>query len=253
LPSIESLSLIAASPFIGSFLGVAIDRLPAGRPIVMGRSRCDACGHVLSARDLVPVLSWVAAKGRCRHCSHGIGWFPLAIEIAAVAVALWSVAVPPGWLALAGAGLGWTLLALAWIDARNLLLPDVLTLSLAATGLVVAGLIHPALIIDHLIGAAAGFAAFAGIAALYRRMRRRDGLGLGDAKLLGALGAWTGWQGLPTVVLYAAAAALLGALARSLVRPGRHTRLRARLRLPFGPFLCLAGWLVWLYGPLSLG
>lgn len=98
-----------------------------------------------------------------------------------------------------------------------------------------------------------GFAVFAFIAKLYRRIRGRDGLGLGDAKLLGALGAWVGWQGLPTVVLYAAGAGLLWALARSLVRPGRFKPLDPKQRLPFGPFLCLAGWLVWLYGPLTPG
>jgi leader peptidase (prepilin peptidase)/N-methyltransferase len=103
--------------------------------------------------------------------------------------------------------------------------------------------------VDHLIGAAAGFAVFAGIAAIYRRLRGREGLGLGDAKLLAALGAWVGWQGLPTIVLYAALAGLLWAIAGAL----RGAPLHARHRIPFGPFLSLAGWLVWLYGPLTLG
>ena len=136
MPVIEPLLLVVASPFLGSFLGVVIKRAPAERPIAMARSHCDSCSRVLSARDLVPVLSWLATKGRCRHCGQAIGWFPLVIEAAAIAVALWSVAVLPGWLALAGAGLGWTLLALAWIDARSFLLPDMLTLPLAVGGLV---------------------------------------------------------------------------------------------------------------------
>jgi leader peptidase (prepilin peptidase)/N-methyltransferase len=246
---LESLLLIGASPFIGSFLGVVIERQPAGRPIALARSRCDRCGHALGGRDLIPVLSWLAAGGSCRHCGQAIGWFPLAVELAAIAVALWSVAVLPGWLAVAGAGLGWTLLALAWIDARHFLLPDALTLPLGLAGIAVAGVIDPARAMDHLIGAAAGFAVFAGIAAIYRRWRGRDGLGLGDAKLLAALGAWVGWQGLPTVVLYAALAGLLWAFARAV----RGAPLHARHRVPFGPFLGLAGWLVWLYGPLTPG
>ncbi len=260
MPQFQSVLLIAVSPFIGSFLGVAIERWPAGRPILRGRSRCNSCGRTLSPRDLVPLLSWLALKGRCRHCGAAIGGFPLAVELAAVLVALWALAVLPGWLALAGAGLGWTLLALAWIDARALLLPDALTLPLAVAGLAVAWAIDPAIVVDHLIGVVVGFAAFAAVAALYRRLRGRDGLGLGDAKLLGALGAWVGWPGLPTIVLYAAGAGLLWALARPRVRSGagsggngRAIRLDPARRLPFGPFLCLAGWLVWLYGPLVLG
>ena len=155
MPQFQSVLLIAVSPFIGSFLGLVIERLP----VVLGRSRCKACGHVLPARDLVPVVSWLALRGRCRHCRGAIGWFAPAIELAAVMVALWSVAVLPGWFALAGAGLGWTLLVLAWIDARSFLLPDALTLPLAAGGLLVAWAIEPTLLPDHLIGAAAGFAA----------------------------------------------------------------------------------------------
>lgn len=164
-------------------------------------------------RDLVPVLNWLALRGRCRHCGRPIGWGLLAIEIAAVAVALRAAAVLPGWLAFAGAGFGWTLL----------------TLPLATAGLLLAWGIDPWLIVDHQIGAAAGFAAFAVIAALYRLIRRRDGLG--DARLLAALGAWVSWQGLPTIVLYAAGTPLARVLLRSL----RGTPPSAKQRLPFGP------------------
>lgn len=260
LPLVAAAVLLILSPFVGSFLGVLIDRLPARRPIVIGRSRCDSCGQTLSAIDLVPVLSWLALKGRCRHCARAIDWDLLAVEIAAIAMGLWAVIVLPGWLAFAGACLGWTLLALAAIDARTCLLPDQLTLPLALGGLAVSWVIDPALVIDHLIGVAVGFAAFATVAALYRAWRGRDGLGVGDAKMLGALGAWVGWQGLPTVVLYASGTALLWALAWALVQllacphgGGYKTRLDPAQRLPFGPFLGLAGWLVWLYGPLSFG
>lgn len=246
---VELFFLITASPFVGSFLGVVIERLPAGRRVAFDRSRCVHCGHALGVRDLVPILSWIAGHGRCRHCGEPIGWFPLAVELAALAVALWAVAVLPGWLALAGAGMGWTLLSLSCIDARRFLLPDVLTLPLALGGLVVAGLVEPSLVVHHAAGAAIGYAVFAGIATIYRGLRGHDGLGLGDAKLLAALGAWVGWEGLPTVVLYAALGALLWVLFRSL----RGTTWRPRQRLPFGPFLCLAGWLTWLYGPLVVG
>ncbi len=245
-PPVVSLLLLLAAPFVGSFLGVLIKRLPAGRPVALGRSACDHCRRTLGWRDLIPVVSWVSTRGRCRHCRQLIGPFYPAVELAALAVALWALLVLPGWIAWAGAALGWALLTLAWIDQEHFLLPDVITLPLAVAGLAVAWFIDPASILDHVIGAVTGFAFFTAIAWFYRNWRRRDGLGGGDAKLLGALGAWVGWQGLPTVVLYAA----VSGLALALILTARGRRVELGHRLPFGPHLCLGGWLVWLYGPL---
>jgi leader peptidase (prepilin peptidase) / N-methyltransferase len=245
-PAVSSVILLLAAPFIGSFLGVLIKRLPAGRPVALARSACDHCRRALGWRDLIPVISWVLTQGRCRHCRQRIGLFYPAVELAAVGIALWALLVLPGWIAWAGAALGWTLLTLAWIDQEHFLLPDVITVPLAVAGLAIAWLIDPTTILDHVIGAAAGFVLFSVMAWLYRALRHRDGLGGGDAKLLGALGTWVGWQGLPTIVLYAAVSGL--ALALILAARGRHIELGHRL--PFGPHLCLGGWLVWLYGPL---
>ena len=238
--------LLVAAPFVGSFLGVLIRRLPAGKPTLIARSVCDHCQRTLGFRDLLPIVSWVSARGRCRYCKAAIGLFYPAVELAAFAVALWAVLVLPDWIAWAGAAFGWGLLTLAWIDQEHFFLPDVVTLPLGLVGLAVAWLIDPGTFFNHLIGAAVGFALFAGLARLYHRLRRREGLGEGDAKLLGTLGAWVAWQGLPTVILYAAVSGLV--LALLLMVRGRHLELG--LRLPFGPHLCLGGWLVWLYGPL---
>jgi leader peptidase (prepilin peptidase)/N-methyltransferase len=153
-----------------------------------------------------------------------------------------------GWLLWASLALGWTLLALAAIDLRHYLLPDTLTLPLLALGLAVAWLIEPARLGAHALGAAAGFVGFAVIAWLYQRLREREGLGRGDAKLLAAGGAWLGWQALPSVVALAAAVALAVALAGAL----RGGKLGPTTRIAFGPHLALAIWLVWLYGPLVL-
>jgi leader peptidase (prepilin peptidase)/N-methyltransferase len=128
------------------------------------------------------------------------------------------------------------------IDAKRLILPDLLTLPLIPAGLFLVGLQPPALT-DRLLGAVIGFTVFAAISVLYRRLRRRDGLGLGDAKLLAAAGAWVGWQGLPSVVLIAS----LGGLAWALV-----TRADGDRQVPFGPFLALGFWLVWWLGPLEV-
>jgi len=140
-------------------------------------------------------------------------------------------------------GLAMVLVIAALIDLREMVLPDWLTLPLIPLGWAMSLRGAPALS-DRLIGSAAGFAAFAGIAALYRRLRGRDGLGLGDAKLLAAAGAWVGWQDLPSVVLLGAVTALCWALA---------TRRDPSQPLPFGPFLAGAFWLVWRFGAASIG
>ncbi len=243
------LFLLIAAPFVGSFLGVVAARLPAGRSPLRGRSACPHCGQVLGARDLLPLLGWLLNRGRCRHCGQAVSWTYPAIELAALAVAVWSLAVLPGWLAWAGAGLGWILLTLAVIDARHLLLPDTLTLPLVPAGLLVAWALEPAKLPDHAIGAVAGFAAVVLIAVAYRRLAGREGIGLGDAKLFAAAGAWVSWAGLPGVLLLAAAGGLAGHVVAARLT---GTSLKDR-ELPFGPYVAGAFWLIWLYGPLSLG
>ncbi|MGH6641558.1 MAG: prepilin peptidase [Bradyrhizobium sp.] len=245
-PLLSPIVLLLVAPFIGSFLGVLIRRLPEERPVMVARSACDHCQRTLAWRDLVPVVSWIIARGRCRYCGRAIGQFYPLVELAAFGIALMSVLPLPGWIAWAGAGFGWTLLTLAWIDQEHYLLPDAITLPLIPAGLAVTWLIDPPALLDHVVGAVAGFGLFMGVAWLYRLLRRREGLGGGDAKLLGALGAWVAWQGLPTVILYAAASGL----ALTLLQAARGQRFELGHRMPFGPHLCLAGWLVWLYGPL---
>jgi leader peptidase (prepilin peptidase)/N-methyltransferase len=242
------LALILA-PFVGSFLGVVVERLPAGRTVVLGRSTCDHCGETLTARDLIPLVSYLARRGRCRCGRAALSRFHPGIELAALAVALSAALVLSGWLLWASLGLGWTLLTLAAIDWREFVLPDILTLPLILSGLALAWAIDPALLWGHALGALAGFASLALIAGVYRRVRGREGLGLGDAKLLAAAGAWLGWQGLPSVLLIAAVSALALALATAL----GGGKLAWTSRIAFGPHLALGFWLVWLYGPLVIG
>ncbi|MBS0472770.1 MAG: prepilin peptidase [Proteobacteria bacterium] len=240
---------IVTAPVFGSFLAVVAIRLSRDANPLAGRSACDACGARLSAFEMIPLLSYAVRRGRCAHCGAAIDVLHPVVEAGALAVALWAAAVTGGWIVIASCVLGWTLLTLSAIDARTGYLPDVLTLPLIAVGLVVAWLIDPAIVVEHLIGAAAGFAVFAVLGEVYRRLRGRDGLGLGDAKLLAAAGAWLGWRGLPTVVLLAA----LAGLAFVLFRRMRGEDITAADRLAFGPALALGIWLVWLYGPLVPG
>jgi leader peptidase (prepilin peptidase) / N-methyltransferase len=238
--------LIGAGLPIGSFVGLVVDRLPQGETIAKGRSRCARCDARLTVRDLVPLVSWLASGGRCRHCGLRIGWFYPAVEVAALVVAVLAVSAARGAEAWIDAGFGWWLLALGWIDWRHTILPDVLTLPLIPLGLVVAGGLERENLLNLLLGAVAGFFGLWLVARVYRRMRGREGLGLGDAKLLAGAGTWVGMSGLPSVL---AGASLGGLIAAGGMVLAGH-RLDRHSALPFGPFLSAATWLIWLFGPI---
>src|SRR5437763_3772487 len=241
--------LLLLSVFIGSFLGTVIRRLPEGRPIMMSaRSACEACGARLAPRDLVPLVSWLAARGGCSYCGVALGWFYPGVELGALAVATIAITIDGPEQAWLDCLLGWWLLALGWIDLRVWLLPDALTLPLLVLGLLVTLAFDPEDLADRAAAAAIGYLALRAIGWIYERLRGREGLGQGDAKLFAAAGAWLGTAALSQVVLLAAAAALLAAAAVGL----SGTRIRAHTALPFGPSLALAIWTLWLFGPIHL-
>ncbi len=232
---------LLCAPFIGSFVGVLVDRVPRGEDFAWGRSACRSCGHVLGVADLVPVLSYVALRGRCRHCGAPIGVMHVWVELAAVAVAASAAAGGAGGALLwESCGLGWALLALGWIDALCQRLPDFLTLPLVLAGLGEALWLEPDALLSRLLGAVLGYCGFRVLAYCYLRLRAREGLGQGDAKLLAAGGAWVGLAALPELLLVAAMAGLVFALRKGRVEPD--------IRVAFGPFLAAGIWLLWLYG-----
>jgi len=238
------------APFIGSFAALLIRRLPAGQPVVLARSQCEACGHVLGPWDLIPLVSVVMLRGHCRWCGVRISITHLAVELACLAIASWVVLIESDplvvWLDCV---LGWTLLTLAWIDWEHMLLPDALTLPLIVAGLGATLLSDPSDVTDHAAGAAAGYLAFRAIEILYRRLRGRDGLGQGDAKLMAAAGAWLGLAPLPMVVFIAAVFGL--AIAAGLRIAGQL--LHSGTAIPLGPALCAAIWITWLgFDPVLL-
>ena len=242
-PPIHIVMLLGiAGAVVGSFLGLVSLRLPKGEPVALGRSHCSGCGRALGPVDLVPLLSFLALRGRCRKCGAAIERRYPIIEAAAALVGLVSALAAPGWEALAAALLGWWLLLLAVLDVEHYWLPDQLTWPLVALGLLATALFAPPLLINHAIGAAVGFVLLWGVAAAYRRLRGRHGLGGGDAKLFAAAGAWVGWQDLPLVLLGAAVTALVAAL----ILHGRDKDFLTK-RLPFGAFLAPAIWLVYLF------
>lgn len=228
------------APFVGSFMGVLIVRLPQGRPTAMARSECSHCGVRLGAMDMVPLVSFLALRGRCRHCRGPIGPFHPAVELAALGVAAWAELAMPDqpWTACA---LGWTLLTLAWTDWTAFLLPDVLTLPLLLAGLTLTLVLTPAALTDHAVAAALAWLSFQALAFGYHRLRGIDGLGGGDAKLLAAAGAWCGLAALPFIVLASALLGLLAAL--GLAMAGES--MTSNTRIPFGPGVALAFWLAW--------
>jgi leader peptidase (prepilin peptidase)/N-methyltransferase len=169
--------------------------------------------------------------------------------VASTAIGIWGALVVPATVLLpVTAALGVCLLTLAVIDAECFRLPDVLTLPLIACGLIVAAFLPGLPLFDHVIGAAAGFVVFAALAWLFRRVRGRDALGLGDAKLAAAAGAWLGWMALPSMVLIACVLGFIWIAVRAITS-GRQSM---REHIAFGVPLAAAFWLVWLYGPLQI-
>jgi leader peptidase (prepilin peptidase)/N-methyltransferase len=172
--------------------------------------------------------------------------FAVLVVATSAAFAWGAAVVPAGWILAASLGLAWILICLSAIDAMVFRLPDALTLPLIVAGLAASFLLPGAPILDHLAGAVGGYAVLALLAFAWRRWRGEDGIGMGDAKLLAAAGAWLGWRPLPSVVVIACAVALTWIVVMALARraPLRGTRVA------FGVPLALATWIVWLHGPL---
>jgi leader peptidase (prepilin peptidase)/N-methyltransferase len=240
---------ILITPCIASYLACATDRSRAPAQSSGWRSQCANCGSKLTIGELVPVLSWCYLRGKCRSCAAAISAFYPITEALSVLVAIWAITAAAGAMLWLSIGLGCSLLLLAAIDARDQLLPDIITLPLLGLGLLSSPLWSSYAIWEHLLGALAATVSLWGINFAYRQLRSRDGLGMGDVKLFAAAGAWLTVRGLPSTLLYATLSALIVLLAGAAL--GWH--LRADQRLPFGIFLALGFWLTWLYGPLQIG
>jgi leader peptidase (prepilin peptidase)/N-methyltransferase len=260
-----------AAPFglaIGSFLNVVVHRLPvmlerqwrrqcaelAGTTtpaetepytLVRPRSRCPHCGHAITALENIPVLSYLWLRGKCSNCGHAISWRYPAVELLtgllSFAVA-WQIGF--GLAALAALLFTWMLVALAFIDLETQYLPDSLTLPLLWLGLLfnLQGGFVP--LSQAVVGAVAGYLALWLVYHGFRLLTGKEGMGYGDFKLFAAFGAWLGWQQLPFIIL---AASLIGAvIGLALIWLRGHDR---RVPIPFGPFLCAAGWVSIMWGP----
>jgi len=229
--------------------------LPAGTPerfnLIVPRSACRACRAPITALQNIPLLSWLALRGRCARCGAPIGLrYPLVEALTGVLSALVAWKLGFGWPALAAMVLTWYSITLAFIDIDHQLLPDSLTLPLLWLGLFLSlfgpqpgGAPLPVDLRSSVIGAMAGYASLWSVYHLFRWLTGREGMGYGDFKLVAALGAWLGWRMLlPLILIAAAAGAVIGIALIALKRQQRTAPI------PFGPFLAAAGWLVMMFG-----
>jgi len=223
---------------LGLDSGEAPEETPAG--IASGRSRCPSCGRNIAWYDNIPVASWLILRGRCRKCGTTISMrYPVVELLTAIFSVLVIWQLGPTAAGLAGLVFTWTLIGAAGIDLEHKLLPDQLTLPLLWLGLIlnVFGVFTD--LESAVFGAVAGYLMLWLVFHLFRLVTGKEGMGYGDFKLLAAIGAWFGWQVLPTVILLASGVgAVLGLALIALRKMGRE------VPIAFGPFLAAAGWLV---------
>lgn len=219
---------------IGSFLNVVIHRVPRGQSLVHPPSTCPACGARLRAIDNVPILSWLALRGRCHHCQAPISTqYPLVELATGVLFVLVTWLTPGGPLLVARLLLVAILIALFGIDLHHQILPNAITVPGTAVGFLFS-LVGPPGWLASALGIALGAGILYAIAAAYYLVRREEGLGMGDVKMLAMIGAFLGWKAvLVTLMLSSFAGAVVGAGLIAASRGGM------RLALPFGTFLAL--------------
>ena len=230
---------------VGSYLNVVIYRLPLGISTVLPRSRCPACGAAIRAWDNVPVVSYLLLRGRCRACGAPISLrYPLIEGATGLLFLGCFLRFGVSWAAVAGALFCALMVALAMIDFDHMILPDVLTWPGIAVGILVQPLIFRAwpgagpwrAMAGGAVGAAVGAGILLAVWGGWYLLRHEEGMGLGDVKMLAAIGAFLGWQGV-LVSLF------LGALSGAVVGLGlmawRGGDLKSKL--PFGTFLALGG------------
>ena len=252
---------------VGSFLNVVILRLPKRLEwqwkrdareileepelydppppgIVVERSHCPHCGHQLSWYENIPLLSWLALRGKCRSCKAPISiQYPLVELLTALlfVVCVWQFGF--GWKGFGAMLLTGFLIAMSGIDLRTHLLPDQLTLPLMWLGLIAAtdNLYMPAK--PALLGAMAGYLSLWSVYWVFKQLTGKEGMGHGDFKLLAALGAWTGLAGiLPIVLLSSLLGAVVGSIWLAMKGKDKATPI------PFGPYLAIAGWITFFWG-----
>jgi leader peptidase (prepilin peptidase) / N-methyltransferase len=247
---------------IGSFLNVVIYRLPmslnytknapptAGSKLglLMPFSHCPKCKARLCWWQKIPLISYLVLKGKYDNCKKSITWHYPFVEILSALITMFvvnyfgfDIKTLPVLI------LSWMLIAAAFIDYEHQLLPDCLTLSLLWLGLLLNSFNIFTSPQNAIVGAAAGYLSFWSIAKVFKLLRKIEGLGHGDFKLLAAFGAWLGWQFLPLITLLASACGVGVSLMLILCKKHQFNK-----PLPFGPYLAVAGWLMFFFGQIDI-
>ncbi|MDX2354314.1 A24 family peptidase [Stutzerimonas xanthomarina] len=251
---------------VGSFLNVVIYRLPIMMQrdwraqareylelpveptttfnLILPNSHCPQCDHEIRPWENIPLVSWLALRGKCSSCRAPIGSrYPLVELLCGLLSGYVAWHFGFSWQAGAMLVLTWGLLAMSMIDVDHQLLPDSLVLPLLWLGLIVNyfGLFAP--LPDAMWGAVAGYLSLWSVYWLFKLVTGKEGMGYGDFKLLAMLGAWGGWQVLPlTILLSSVVGAVLGTILLRMQKADSGTTI------PFGPYLAIAGWVALLWG-----
>ncbi len=222
---------------VGSYLNVVIYRLPRGISTVLPRSRCPGCGAAIRARDNVPVFSYLLLRGRCRSCGTKISWrYPLVEAATALLFVACLFRFGLTVEALVAVVFSCLMLALALIDYDHMILPDRITLPGIVLGLAVQPWIHWVGLVASVLGVLLGAGILLAVWGAWYLIRKEEGMGLGDVKMLALIGAFLGWKGVLVALFCGALAGSVVGIA--LMRWGSHDM---RSKLPFGTFLALGG------------
>ena len=287
IPALLVGSAFLLSLLVGSFLNVVIHRLPimldrqwrtqaremltapdSPAPptereawperynLVVPRSACPHCGAPILVHQNIPVISWLLLGGKCASCKARISPRYPIVELATAllsAAVVWKFGFH--WQSVAALFFTWALVALTVIDVDHQILPDVITLPLLWLGLLASVAWHPGPIppiptdpVSAILGAAAGYLSLWSVYWAFKLLTGKEGMGYGDFKLFGALGAWMGWQMLPLILLLSAFTGAAVGIALIVAR-GRDRNIP----IPFGPYLAAAGWIALMWGPQIVG
>ncbi len=258
------------SLMVGSFLNVVILRLPvmmkqewreeccefleltteeeqqtSAFNLVVPRSRCPNCQHLITALENIPVISYLFLKGRCKECGTRISLRYPAIELltalASVSVAYYFGVTIQTLFAII---LTWALIALSFIDIDEQLLPDNITLPFLWLGILLNLFGVFTTLQASVIGAMLGYGTLWTVYIIFKLVTGKEGMGHGDFKLLGLLGAWFGWQMLPLIIVMSSLVGAFIGIAMIVLKSRDRT-----IPIPFGPYLAIAGWISMIWGP----
>lgn len=235
--------LFVFGSMFGSFANVVIYRLPKGESVVRPRSRCPKCGNMVRWFDNIPIFSWLMLRGKCRNCQNGISWrYPFVELLMGISFSAAFYFVGWNWFLLEVLIFLFGLITASFIDIDHFILPDVFTLTGIVLGLAGALLNPERSFVDSFLGVFLGGGFLWAIAYFYFVIRKQEGMGGGDIKLLAWIGAVLGWKAIPFVII---ASSLIGTLGGGVIMLREKQGMKTVI--PFGPYLAL-GAVLFLFG-----